>query len=85
VYIAAAEDTPNAIDDGPVVGAAVGLLDGDVARYALLEEPDGTRSPRKIEGITFDPETGTGWLVTDADDPAKPADLCAFTLDVRES
>lgn len=81
VYIAAAEDTPNAIDDGPVVGAAVGVLDGERARYALLEEPDGAICRRKVEGVAFDPETGAGWLVTDPDDPELPAELCAFTIE----
>ena len=44
---AAAEDTPNAVDDGPVVGAALALLDDErvLAVAAVPEGPGGrTRS-----------------------------------------
>ena len=81
VYLAVAEDTPNAVDDGPIVGAAIGILTGGVARFALLEEPDGTPSLRKVEGIAVDPETRTTFLVTDPDDPERPAELCRVALD----
>jgi hypothetical protein len=80
IYLAAAEDTPNAVDDGPVAGAAVGLLDGAGARYTLLEDPDGKPTTRKVEGIALDPRTGAAWLVTDPDDPERPAELCAIEL-----
>jgi hypothetical protein len=80
VYLAVAEDTPNAVDDGPIVGAAIGLLAGGRARFTLLEEPDGTPSLRKVEGIAVDPETRTTFLVTDPDDPDRPAELCRVEL-----
>jgi hypothetical protein len=80
VYLAVAEDTPNAVDDGPIVGAAIGILAGGRARFTLLEEPDGTPSVRKVEGIAVDPETRTTFLVTDPDDPARPAELCRVDL-----
>jgi hypothetical protein len=50
MYLAVAEDTPNAIDDGPIVGAAVGRLSGARARYARIVEADGAPSVRKFEG-----------------------------------
>ncbi|HVK67536.1 MAG TPA: hypothetical protein VM694_23785 [Polyangium sp.] len=81
LYLAVAEGTPNAIDDGPVVGAAVGFVAGEQARYAMLEEPSGEGSCRKVEGITFDPERKTIWAVTDPDDPERPAELCAIALE----
>lgn len=80
VYLAVAEDTPNAVDDGPIVGAAIGILAGGRARFALLEERDGTPSVRKVEGIAVDPETRTTFLVTDPDDPDRPAELCRVEL-----
>jgi hypothetical protein len=80
VYLAVAEDTPNAVDDGPIVGAAIGILAGGKARFALLEEPDGTPSLRKVEGIAVDLETRTTFLVTDPDDPGRPAELCRVEL-----
>ena len=80
VYLAVAEDTPNAVDDGPIVGVSIGVLRGGQARFALLEEVDGTPSLRKVEGIAVDPETRTTFLVTDPDDPERPAELCRVEL-----
>jgi hypothetical protein len=81
LYLAVAEDTPNAIDDGPIAGAAVGLFDGESARYAILEDPDGRPTARKVEGIATDPRSGETWLVTDPDDPDRPAELCKVRLE----
>lgn len=81
VYLAVAEDTPNAVDDGPIAGAAVGVIAGGRARFALLEEADGTLSKRKVEGIAVDQETRSTYLVTDPDDPARPAELCRVDLE----
>jgi hypothetical protein len=81
VYLAVAEDTPNAIDDGPIVGAAVGVFDGDSVRFAILEEPSGEASRRKLEGIAERPDRGTIYAVTDPDDPERSAELCTITLE----
>ena len=65
---AAAEDTPNAVDDGPVVGAALALLD-DERVLAVAPVPGG---PHKIEGLAVrSPEAAGVALiaVVDADDP----------------
>ena len=79
---AAAEDTPNAVDDGPVVGAALALLDGDtvVATAALPAMPGGVP---KVEGVSLRDALPGGlrlWAVVDADDPAVPSGLLALTL-----
>jgi hypothetical protein len=79
---AAAEDTPNAVDDGPVVGAALALLDGDtvVATAAL---PATIGDVPKVEGIALRDTHPGGvrlWAVVDADDPAVPSRLLALTL-----
>lgn len=81
VYLAVAEDTPNAVDDGPITGAAVGVIAGGRARFALLEEPDGTLTTRKVEGIAVDQGTRSTYLVTDPDDPERPAELCRVDLE----
>ncbi|MDB5099587.1 MAG: hypothetical protein JWM80_4008 [Cyanobacteria bacterium RYN_339] len=80
LYLAAAEDTPNAVDDGRVVGAAIGILAGDAVRWAPLLEADGSPSVRKIEGVALAADGLGGYLVTDADDPALPAELLRFAL-----
>lgn len=80
LYLAVAEDTPNAIDDGPIAGAAVGVIRAGRARYAILEEADGTPSRRKVEGLALEPATGEAFMVTDPDDPTRPAELCRVAL-----
>jgi hypothetical protein len=61
---AVAEDTSNAIDDGPLAGAALLLLDDEGVR-------DRGLLSAKVEGLTF---AGTTLLaVVDADDPAAPS------------
>lgn len=81
LYLAVAEDTPNAIDDGPIVGAAIGLVEGARGRYARIVERDGAQSTRKFEGVALDAEGRSGWLVTDPDDDAESAQLCRLQLD----
>lgn len=80
MYLAVAEDTPNAIDDGPIVGAAIGIIDARGATWTALIEPSGEGSRRKVEGIAIDPESGTIYGVTDDDDPDKPAELLTIRL-----
>jgi len=76
IVSAAAEDTPNAVDDGPVVGAAVAVLaDGRAPVVAALPRPD------KIEGLAlraYDADGVSLLAVVDADDPAVPS--AALTL-----
>jgi hypothetical protein len=79
-YVAVAEDTPNAIDDGPVVGAVVGLLDDQGAKWSPLLEPSGEMTTRKVEGLAYDALTGWLFGVTDPDDPEKPAELLRIEL-----
>ena len=73
---AAAEDTPNNVDDGPVVGTALVLLDDDgVLAVAPLPEPDG--EPLKVEGLALEEVLADGLrlrAVVDADDPEVPSD-----------
>ncbi|WP_433303604.1 DUF6910 family protein [Actinoplanes sp. CA-030573] len=74
---AAAEDTPNAFDDGPVVGAALALLDDDgvVATAGL--------GLTKVEGIAVRTVTDDGLelvAVVDADDPDVPSEHLALRL-----
>lgn len=81
LYLAAAEHTADAVADGPVSGAAVGVVDGERARWATLLDPDGRPSLRKVEGIAAAADGRSGWLITDADDPLKAAELCRYELE----
>jgi hypothetical protein len=79
VYLAVAEDTADGIADGAIHGAAIGLLGPAGARWDVINEPDGKGSKRKFEGIALD-AAGGGWLLTDPDDAALPAELCRVEL-----
>jgi hypothetical protein len=80
---AAAEDTPNAVDDGPVLASAVALLEGDdLLSIAVLPEVDGEVA--KVEGLAV-LETGpdgADLLAVVDDDDTEVASL-ALTLEVR--
>jgi hypothetical protein len=78
---AAAEDSPNVRDDGPVVGSALVLLDDEVLDVAVLPSVDGRVA--KVEGLTLLEATGGACrllAVVDADDPDHPS--LALTLAV---
>lgn len=80
---AAAEDSPTTYDDGPVVGSALALLDGDrVVDVAELPPLDGRVA--KVEGLAL-----AGYrddlldlvAVVDADDPTVPSLLLDLTVE----
>ncbi len=72
---AAAEDSPNAIDDGPVVATALALLDGEeVLAVAPIPEVDG--HVHKVEGLALrGVRDGQVHMlaVVDDDDPGTPS------------
>jgi hypothetical protein len=81
-YIAAAEDSPNAIDDGKVLGAQIGVIEsgrtGRQIRAANLVV-DGV--PVKAEGLAFDPtDPRHAWLAIDSDDVEVPSRLVEVEL-----
>lgn len=72
---AAAEDTPNPVDDGPVVGAALVLLDGDRVVESLALPP-AAGGVHKVEGLallTATPGRLRVLAVVDDDDPEVPS------------
>jgi hypothetical protein len=79
---AAAEDTPNAVDDGPVVGSALALLD-DEGVLASAAVPDSGRGAHKVEGLAVRATTADGLrllAVVDADDPTVASEQLALRL-----
>jgi hypothetical protein len=74
---AAAEDTADPVDDGPVVAAALALLDDDgVEEIAAL--PHGGDLAPKVEGLALDgvePDGVRLLAVVDGDDPHTPSTL----------
>jgi hypothetical protein len=81
LFAAGAEDSPDTVEDGEVVGARIGMLERDGAvRWAALEDPDGQPSVAKVEGIEQSGTPGRLYAVTDADDPESPSLLCEIEL-----
>jgi hypothetical protein len=78
VVIAAAEDSPNAVDDGAIVGCAFGVLGGALAP---ITDIDGSVFVGKPEGVAIDPlDRAHGWLVVDKDDATAPAELLEIAV-----
>ncbi len=84
VFLAGAEDSPDAIEDGTVAGVALGrLTPGGDARWALVREPDGAPFLGKAEGIapcTPGIDDGRFWAVIDRDDPDHAAELLELVV-----
>ena len=82
LYLAAAEASPDVRRDGPVVGVALGVLDGEGTRYALVHDLDGAPLADKAEGLAAHP-TAPGRLlaVVDRDDPQIAAELLEIAID----
>jgi hypothetical protein len=72
---AAAEDSPNAVDDGPVVATALALVDGEeVVAVAPIPEVEG--HVHKVEGLALRRVDGDQvhlLAVVDDDDPRTPS------------
>jgi uncharacterized protein DUF6929 len=81
LYSAAAEASPDAIEDGAVTGSAIGVIGTDgVGRWAPVTRPDGTLYAGKIEGVVVAKEEGRLHVVVDADDPEAASLLCTLEL-----
>jgi len=74
-YLAAAEASANAIDDGGVLGSQLGVIDARGVRAAPFLV-DGKAV--KAEGIAF--EDDRAWVVVDPDDPDQPSTLLEIDL-----
>jgi hypothetical protein len=82
-FLASAERSPNAYDDGEVVGCAIGALRGDHAALSVLLAEDGAPSRDKPEGLAIVGERGgvlTAYAVVDADDPDVPSALLTIEM-----
>lgn len=81
LYAAAAEDTADAIADGPVAGAALGVMDEEGGlRYTLLRYSDGSAAALKVEGIAADHDGRFAYLISDPDDASLAAELFRVEL-----
>lgn len=73
-FVACAEDSPDAVLDGPVLGCRFGLIEQDGVRVTEVLDPDGRRTTSKLEGIeTCDNERMLFDVVADMDRAGQPA------------
>ena len=78
VYLAAAEDSPDATCDGPVSAVAIGVVTSDDVRYARLADDRGANVLDKAEGVAL--RGGVAYVVVDRDAPDIASDLCVVEL-----
>ncbi len=82
IFVAAAEDSPDATRDGRVAGSVIGVLESTgQARWTILTDSEGARLTAKVEGViatSHDPSRF--YVVIDQDDPDAPSELCDVEL-----
>lgn len=79
-FTASAEESPDAVQDGPVAGSAVGILDEDGGRWARVIGGDGAAFDGKVEALLLR-DARSAWVLVDRDDPDRPSELCDVILD----
>lgn len=77
LYVAAAEDSPDAVQDGAVAGSALGVIsaDGSNVRWTHLTLADGERARMKVEGVAIGQRAGQLFVVVDRDEHHTPSEL----------
>jgi hypothetical protein len=83
-FVAAAEDTVDAVADGAIAGSVLGVFGGAAqrrsGRWGVIRDANGTPLRHKVEGLALDDDARGAWLLSDADDPLRPAELCRVEL-----
>lgn len=82
LFVASAEASPNAVDDGIVVGSVLGTMDADGhCSVAPLVDELGQPCRDKVEGVVLDEQDPSQvWLVVDPDDHETPGSLLRAKL-----
>jgi hypothetical protein len=83
-FSGSAEDSPDAINDGPVTGSVVGWLnhsDNSGAWIEVTNSSDNSLYTGKIEGLVVLPGALRGFAIVDRDSTEIPSEL--LLLDLR--
>ena len=82
LYTAAAEESSDAASDGRVAGSMLGIIPpAGTLRQALLVDTAGRALRDKVEGVARSrTHADRVYVVIDADDPARPSELCEVQL-----
>lgn len=86
LYVAAAEDSPDATRDGAVAGSAIGCIvrvgEARTAAWTPLLTESGAIFAGKAEGIALAPrDPGRVYVVVDSDASDVPSELCEVVLE----
>lgn len=84
-FLACAEDSPDAVRDGPVRGCRLGFLEGGRARTLDVVDGEGRPSTLKLEGLETSGKASELVAVADMDDPDRPAVCVRLRLEVAAS
>ena len=81
-FTATAEASPDAVQDGPVMGSVLGEINAEGApRYTVLQDQDGGRLRSKVEGLSLDEhDLRRAWVSIDPDDPCAASEICELEL-----
>ncbi len=83
-FVAAAEDTADAVADGAIAGSVLGVLgrgaERRCARWAVLRDAHGAPLRHKVEGLALDDDARGAWLLSDPDDSRYSAELWRVEL-----
>lgn len=81
-FSGAAEDSPNAILDGPVSGSVIGVHRADgFCGWALVTSQDGSSFSGKIEGLVVQSGGRQGYAIVDRDSIDVPSELLVLELE----
>jgi hypothetical protein len=79
-FLLSAEDSPNALDDGAVLGCALGYFDAtDTPHFGFIADQNGQSLKVKLEGLASAGATGF-YAVSDDDDPTRASALFRIAL-----
>jgi hypothetical protein len=79
-FSATAERSPNARDDGEVLGSYVGFIEKNTVWWITVCDETGRPTQQKIEGLSPGAHDRQFWCLTDDDDPRKAAELLLLEL-----
>ncbi|MBW8771758.1 MAG: hypothetical protein JF590_00460 [Gemmatimonadetes bacterium] len=81
LFSAAAEASPDAVEDGLVTGSVIGAIDeAGWGRWTPITDRSGRAFGAKVEGVVLAKEEGHLHVVVDADDPKVASVLCTVEL-----
>ena len=81
-FLAAAEASPDAVQDGPVAGSVIGRIGADRAQWTRILDEDGRPVRGKAEGLAFAAaDLGRAYVVFDHDDPEVASEWAEISID----